>query len=397
MSSNVRDESMAKLDRGDAGDGAGGSEKPRVGVYLCRCGGCVSGVLDLDGIAEGLAGDRDVKTFRVEDMLCTSSSLRKIRGDVERKTLNRVVIGACSPRIYQRDFQAELEQASENGLIVEMANLREQCAWIHWNDPAAANAKAWKEVAMALAKIRATSLAEKGCAALPDYDICDGCGICASICRLRAIQIVDDPERKGKKVASVDAGRCDGCGACVAACPSGAMDQGCFSNRQMLAQIDVATGNGASVDLSTPNILVFSCNWCSYAAADLAGTKRLILPTNYSSIRTMCSARVDPEWVLRAFSRGIDGVLVLPGKPGRCHHETGNLRTRRRIALMKRMLGQLGFDENRLTLGYVDADDPGDFQRLVSEFVSNIQSIGPSPLRSPEAGVRRKERTRRRK
>ncbi len=388
---------MAKLDRGDGGDGAGGSEKPRVGVYLCRCGGCVSGVLDLEGIAGGLAGDREVKVVRVGDMLCAASSLRKMRADIERKSLNRVVIGACSPRLYQKDFQNELEQASANGLIVEMANLREQCAWIHWNDPAAATAKAGKEIAIALAKIRATSLAEKGCAAIPDYDICDGCGICASICRLRVIQIVDDPERKGKKVASVDAGRCDGCGACVAACPSGAMDQGCFSNKQMLAQIDVATGNGASVDLSTPNILVFSCNWCSYAAADLAGTKRLILPANYSIIRTMCSARVDPEWVLKAFSRGIDGVLVLPGKPGHCHYETGNLRTRKRITLMKRMLGQLGFDDTRLMLGYVDADEPGIFQKEVSTFVSKIQSIGPSPLRSSEVGGKRGARKRKKK
>jgi coenzyme F420-reducing hydrogenase delta subunit len=105
---------------------------------------------------------------------------------------------------------------------------------------------------------------------------------------------------------------------------------------------------------------------------------------NFRVVRTLCSSRVDPEWILRAFSNGIDGVLILTGNPGECHYKVGNLRTRKRIALLKRMMSQLGFREERLALGFVNSDEPEMFQKKVNNFMDSVMELGPNPLRSPE-------------
>ncbi|HHT76139.1 MAG TPA: hydrogenase iron-sulfur subunit [Euryarchaeota archaeon] len=129
-----------------------------------------------------------------------------------------------------------------------------------------------------------------------------------------------------------------------------------------------------------PRILAFCCNWCSYAGADLAGVSRLQMPTNFLVLRTMCSARVDPEHVLRAFAKGADGVLVLGCHPADCHYIGGNYRTRRRIALLKILLEQYGLDPERLKLEWVSASEGVKFQSTIIEFVDKIRELGPNPL-----------------
>ena len=133
-----------------------------------------------------------------------------------------------------------------------------------------------------------------------------------------------------------------------------------------------------------PHIITFCCNWCSYAGADLAGVSRLQMPTNFRVIRTMCSARVDPEFVLRAFSKGADGVLVLGCHPADCHYIGGNYRTRRRIALLRMLLEQYGFDPDRLKLEWVSASEGPKFQQTITEFINTIKEIGPNPLREEQ-------------
>lgn len=129
-----------------------------------------------------------------------------------------------------------------------------------------------------------------------------------------------------------------------------------------------------------PRIIVFCCNWCSYAGADLAGVSRLQMPTNFRVIRTMCSARVDPEFVLRAFASGADGVLVLGCHPADCHYIGGNYRTRRRIALLRVLLEQYGFYPERLKLEWVSASEGQKFQKTIKEFDAMIRDIGPNPI-----------------
>ena len=130
-----------------------------------------------------------------------------------------------------------------------------------------------------------------------------------------------------------------------------------------------------------PRIVTFCCNWCSYAGADGAGVARLQMPTNFRIIRTMCSARVDPEWVLRAFSKGADGVMILGCHPGDCHYIGGNYRARRRIALLRMVLEQYGFDPKRLKLEWVSASEGEKFQTTVVNFVETIKELGPTPLK----------------
>jgi len=129
-----------------------------------------------------------------------------------------------------------------------------------------------------------------------------------------------------------------------------------------------------------PKVLVFCCNWCSYADADLAGVSRMQMPANFLVIRTMCSARVDVEFVLEAFAKGADGVLVAGCHPSDCHYIGGNYRTRRRIALLRMLLEQYGFDPERLRLEWISASEGEKFQKTIQEFTEVIRELGPNPI-----------------
>ncbi len=144
-----------------------------------------------------------------------------------------------------------------------------------------------------------------------------------------------------------------------------------------------------------PRILVFCCNWCSYAGADLAGVSRLQMRPYFRVIRTMCSARVDPEFVLQALKKGADGILVAGCHPGDCHYIGGNYRTRRRIALLRLMLQQFGLNPKRLGLEWISAGEGGKFQHTINEFIDQVAALGPSPYRQQKedvkAGMRQSE------
>ncbi len=131
-----------------------------------------------------------------------------------------------------------------------------------------------------------------------------------------------------------------------------------------------------------PLIVAFCCNWCSYAGADNAGVGRRQMPPNFRIIRTMCSARIDPEFVLRALSKGADGVIVLGCHPADCHYIGGNYRARRRIALLRLVLEQYGFDPKRLRLEWVSASEGEKFQTVMTSFIDEIMALGPTPVTS---------------
>ncbi len=141
------------------------------------------------------------------------------------------------------------------------------------------------------------------------------------------------------------------------------------------AKEKAATGDGFR-----PKIIVFCCNWCSYAGADLAGVSRLQMPSDFRVIRVMCSGRVDPEHILKAFSLGADGVLVAGCHPADCHYIGGNYRTRRRIPLLQIMLQQFGLDRSRLQLEWISASEGERFQQKITEFIGHIKELGPSPI-----------------
>ena len=134
-----------------------------------------------------------------------------------------------------------------------------------------------------------------------------------------------------------------------------------------------------------PKILVFCCNWCSYAGADLAGISRMQIKPHFRVIRTLCSARVDPEWILEAFRLGVDGVIVAGCHPGDCHYIGGNYRTRRRMALLRSLLKQFGLKPDRLELAWVSAGEAEKFATTINSFIERIVEIGPSPYRKQAA------------
>jgi coenzyme F420-reducing hydrogenase delta subunit len=131
-----------------------------------------------------------------------------------------------------------------------------------------------------------------------------------------------------------------------------------------------------------PKIIVFCCNWCSYAGADLAGVSRFQIKPHFRVLRTLCSARVDPEFILHAFKKGADGVMVLGCHPGDCHYIGGNFRTRRRVALLKIMLKQFGLHADRFRLEWVSASEGEKFAKVVNEFVGRVTALGASPFRT---------------
>ncbi len=129
-----------------------------------------------------------------------------------------------------------------------------------------------------------------------------------------------------------------------------------------------------------PKILSFLCNWCAYAGADLAGISRFQYPPNTRVIRVMCSGRVDPAFIPRAFLVGYDGVMVLGCHPGDCHYLTGNYQAERKIDLTRKLLEMAGIGSERLLLDWVSAGEGERFSQVVRQFVEKVRGLGPFPL-----------------
>lgn len=126
-----------------------------------------------------------------------------------------------------------------------------------------------------------------------------------------------------------------------------------------------------------PRILGFACNWCCYAGADLAGTSRLKYPANLRIIRVMCSGRIDPQFIVKAFAEGADGVFIGGCHPGDCHYVSGNYKAQKRIALLRNLLAGLGIEPERLELQWVSASEGQRFADAVTAFTEKVRSLGP--------------------
>lgn len=126
-----------------------------------------------------------------------------------------------------------------------------------------------------------------------------------------------------------------------------------------------------------PKVLMFTCNWCSYAAADLAGTSRMKTPHNIRIIRVMCSGRVDPQFIMEAFAQGADGVIVSGCHPGDCHYMEGNYKALRRMLLLRKLLEQLGIEPERLRLEWISASEARKFVEITTDTVEKLRKLGP--------------------
>lgn len=134
-----------------------------------------------------------------------------------------------------------------------------------------------------------------------------------------------------------------------------------------------------------PKIIGFLCNWCSYAGADLAGVSRIQYPPNIRIVRVMCSGRIDPAFILKAFKDGADGVLIAGCHlPSDCHYISGNFKAQRRIILLKKTLKGFGIEPERVRLEWVSASEGDKFAAVVRDMVKEIKELGPNPFKVKE-------------
>ncbi len=196
---------------------------------------------------------------------------------------------------------------------------------------------------------------------------CTGCGNCEAVCPFDAVRL--ELDSSGRSVARVTEVKCKGCGCCVAACPGGVMQQRNWGDWQLHPPLNAIEPRP---EPDKPKILVLACNWCSYAGADLAGVSRYQIPSNIRVVRVMCSSRVKPEFIVRALSNGIDGVMVLGCHPGECHYVNANFYTRRRMVLLRRLLELTGIDPERFKLDWVSASEGRRYSSLVTDFTEEL-------------------------
>jgi len=132
-----------------------------------------------------------------------------------------------------------------------------------------------------------------------------------------------------------------------------------------------------------PRIVAFFCNWCTYLAADSAGVSRIKYAPNTRVIRVMCSGRIDPQFVLDAFSKGADGVLIGGCHPGDCHYQEGNYKCLRRYHLLKRVVMEMGIEEDRFRLEWISAAEAERLKLMTNDMVEKVRALGPLRLKAP--------------
>ncbi len=132
-----------------------------------------------------------------------------------------------------------------------------------------------------------------------------------------------------------------------------------------------------------PRIVAFFCNWCTYLAADLAGTSRIKYAPNARVVRVMCSGRIDPQFVIEAFAKGADGVLIGGCHPNDCHYQEGNYKCLRRYHLLKRVVKEMGIEDERFRLEWISAAEADRLRVVMDDMVAKLRQLGPLNWKTP--------------
>jgi heterodisulfide reductase subunit A len=200
-------------------------------------------------------------------------------------------------------------------------------------------------------------------------DLCNGCMLCVPACPYGAIEQLG--KVKEGKVRIVEAA-CMGCGNCAATCNHDAIEMPYFTKEQILVQIDAALA-----ERPEEKVLVFTCNWCSYAGADQAGIEKIQYPPSARIIRTMCSARVEGDFIDRAFERGVGALLVtgcrLTESGSDCHYNYANRSTWKRFGLWQKKWAKRGVAPERFQLQWISASEGKEFAAKMREMHETVQ------------------------
>jgi len=199
-----------------------------------------------------------------------------------------------------------------------------------------------------------------------DDALCNACGLCASVCPYGALSA----DKKEKIKASVVEAACAGCGTCGATCPQGAITMRHFTDTQIIAQIDSLLETNRE-----EKVIVFACNWCSYAGGDTAGISRMQYAASCRLIRTMCSGRIDEEFVLRAFRKGAPVVLVSGCHFADCHYIDANRQTVKRMYRLWKYLEKRKIRPERLQLEWISAAEGPKFQKTMNQMEELRQTV----------------------
>ena len=191
-----------------------------------------------------------------------------------------------------------------------------------------------------------------------DPDKCTYCGICMTRCPYNAVSV----DKEKKTPARINPVLCKGCGTCAADCPTDAISMTNFTDVMIFRQIDIALRDNAS-----EKVIIFACNWCSYAGADLAGTSRIQYPTNTRIIRMMCSGRVDVDYIKHCFERGAGAVMLTGCHPQDCHYISGNDFALKREKKIRSWMKKNNIADERFIIEWMSAAEGKKFSEKVSE------------------------------
>lgn len=344
--------------------------EPRIGVFVCHCGGQIGEVIDLTEVCREASRLLGVVHTQEIPYACLVEGAESIDRAIAAHNLNRAVLAACSccsldQICYSCSYQRVRCKVNllRSPAFFEFVNIREHCALVHADEPERATEKASDLVASAVARARLMT------APLPKAQVeawrCRGCGTCEEICQAKAIRVREDGERP---MAQMDVSLCTGCGTCAAFCPSGAITAGHISDRQLEVTLEALLASPNP----EPKVIVFSCNWKAYSGAEMAGLQAISYPPKARLVRLQCLGRLHPGLILKAFELGAAGVLMLGCPPGECEHRSG---TQGAVELLKRtqaLLGLLGIDKRRLHLDSIPLGDGRLFTQKVKRFVQRV-------------------------
>jgi len=208
-----------------------------------------------------------------------------------------------------------------------------------------------------------------------NQEICVNCDACVVSCVFGAI------EASAFGLPRILEANCKGCGVCASECPTGAMQLRHYKDDQIIAVIKALFRSEKRTETNEsfkPVILCFACQWCSYAAADLAGVSRIQYPPNVRVLRVPCSGRVDVLHVLKAFQSGADGVIITGCLIGDCHYIDGNVKAKERVDVIKKSLRSQGINPKRLEIGFVSSSEGQKFAAMITDFVKEMEKLGPN-------------------